>query len=185
MDVIPKIALDEEVIVRIYKQLEAFGRTKYGDKIYATENYQDCLQKVLFRGWRRSVAAKPCDEDLKRYFQRAIDYCFRDAFRRAKRTDLLMVEDVQLVSDADSLATPPGNPHAKLEPVVEVSLMKSWFPGDDYMHKYIDLLTLYKKRSEIANEMDLDARAVTDLHRRLKRRLKRYFAERGIHIRGS
>src|SRR5712692_5940306 len=165
---------DEVILETLHKQLEAFGTGKYGKKIYASESYQDCLQKVMFRLWqKRLTETLPSEGDLYRYSCKAVDNCIRDAWRRAKRTDLLLVGEVELIPASASAASGPADLQRELEMVGEAKGIKSLFLGNTRMHDYIEHLAMGTKRKTIASEMKLTPRQVTDLHRKLKRKVKR------------
>lgn len=171
---------DEVILSTLYKRLEAFGKWKFGSEIYASQWYQDCLQKIVVWVWeQRFWEQLPSEEDVYRYSCKALVNCRLDAGRQAKRTDFLLEGELELMSAPPSVGSGPVDLQWKLELAAEVEWVKSLFQGDNTMLTYLEKLSLGKKRNEIASEMKLTPRQVTDLYRKLKRTVKRHLKGRG------
>jgi len=75
---------DEVILSTLYNRLAAFGRWRFGNKIYASESYQDCLQKIIVPVWQRRLWEQLASEEVYRYACKALVNCLRDAWRRLK-----------------------------------------------------------------------------------------------------
>lgn len=171
---------DEVILSTLHKRLEAFGSWKFGNKVYATESYQDCVQKIVVRVWQRRLWEQlPSEDDVYRYSCKALVNCIRDAWRRVKRTGLLLGDEVELISAPTSAVQDPSDVHRELELAAEEEWVISLFPDDDEMLAFLELLRMGKKRNEIARDMNKEPREVTDLWRKLKRTVKRHLKGRG------
>jgi DNA-directed RNA polymerase specialized sigma24 family protein len=171
---------DEVILSELYNRLAAFGRCRFGNKIYASESYQDCLQKIIVPVWQRRLWERLASEEVYHYACTSLVNCLRDAFRRVKRADLLFVNEVEPMPASRSAVLGSFGVQQELELVAEVEWVKSLFQGDNTMLTYIEKLSLGKTRKEIASEMKLTPRQVTDLARKLKRTVKRHLKERGL-----
>jgi DNA-directed RNA polymerase specialized sigma24 family protein len=170
---------DEVILATLYKRLEVFGRAKFGNRIYASKSYQDCLHDKIMLVWRKRLWEKfPSEDQLYNYSCTALNNCLRDAWRREKRKELLLMDEVERIPSSASATLGRADFQRELESATEVEWMKSLFPGDHTMHKYIDDLTMYKKRNESARDLDLTPSQVTNLHKKFKRRVKRNLKDR-------
>jgi RNA polymerase sigma factor (sigma-70 family) len=169
----------EVVLLTLYKRLEAYGKWRFRNKIYASESYQDCVQKIMVRVWQRRLWEQlPSENDVYGYSCTALVNCIRDAWRRARRTDLFLLEEVELIPAPTSAVPGPSDQPQERELAAEEEWMKSLFPKDNTMLTFIEHLCKGKKRKTIASEMKLTPRQVTDLYRKLKRKVKRHLRER-------
>lgn len=171
---------DDVILWTLQKRLEAFGRGKFGNETYESESPQDCVQQIMVRVWQeRSWERFPSEDDLYRYWCKAVVNCVRDSWRQAKRNDLLVEDDIDLISAS---TTTSGSGPADLQRELELAADKEWVlslcEDDNELLTYLELLGMGKKRDEIAIAMNLEPREVTDLWRKLKRKVKRHLKER-------
>lgn len=172
---------DDLILLTLHKRLEAFGRWKFGNEIYESESHQDCVQQIMVRVWQERLWERlPSEDDVYRYWCKALVNCVRDAWREAKRTALLVEDEVDLKSASTTTA---GSGPADLQWELELAADKEWVlslcEDDNELLTYFELLGMGKTRDEIARDMNKEPREVTDLWRKLKRKVKRHLKERG------
>jgi len=161
-------------LISVYLWLEGSTVLRLGQRLLESESEEDLLQSTMAvilekEIWKRIRSRV----GLYRYARRSMVNKFITLLNRAKKAEPL--DGVQEL-DHELFAWLGLSPFEKLQVDLEdketLEWMKSLFPGDAKIHRCLDRLLEGYKRGEIAEDMKLTAREVTDLLRRLKRERK-------------